>query len=175
MVRWRSRCASSNLPCWSSSPARCSSSSSIAVERSLQLVPGGDVVEAGKMVSSRDRPASPRSADRTRRSAPPRPRRTRSGGELLVGRLDVHHVAPDPEAAPAEVHVVAGVLEIHEVAQQDVPPPARASHGLAPTRPGSFWGAHAVDAGDRGHHDHVPPGQQRPGGGVAEPVDLLVA
>ena len=34
--------------------------------------------------------------------------------------------------------------------------------------------AQAVDAGDRGHDDHVPPLEQRLGGAQAEAVDLLV-
>jgi hypothetical protein len=34
--------------------------------------------------------------------------------------------------------------------------------------------ADAVDAGDRGDDDHVVAFQQRPGGRVAHPVDLLV-
>ena len=34
--------------------------------------------------------------------------------------------------------------------------------------------AQAVDAGDRGHDDHVAPGEEGLGGGVAQPVDLLV-
>ena len=34
--------------------------------------------------------------------------------------------------------------------------------------------AEAVDAGDRRHHDHVAPGQQGVGRGVAQPLDLLV-
>ena len=44
-------------------------------------------------------------------------------GDLLVGRLDIHDVAAHPEARASKVHVVARVLEVRELAQQDVAPP----------------------------------------------------
>ena len=44
--------------------------------------------------------------------------------DLLVRGLDVDDVAAHPEARASEVHVVARVLQVGELAQQDVAPPA---------------------------------------------------
>ena len=42
-------------------------------------------------------------------------------GHILIGRVDLHHVAPHPEDAWLEAQVVALVLDGHQVAQQDGP------------------------------------------------------
>ena len=93
---------------------------------------------------------------------------------LLVGRVDLDRVAPGPEGAPHQVHVVAGVLEVDQPAQH-VPlvhlvPDRDAEDPVAVL----LGRAQAVDAGDRGHHDHVPPHEQGGRRGVAQPVDLVV-
>ncbi len=93
---------------------------------------------------------------------------------LLVGRMDLDGVAPHPELAPPERQVVAVVLEIDELAQDRplvVVDPGVQLDQVAPVLLGV---AHAVDAADRGHHDGVAPGEQRGGGRVAEPIDLVV-
>ena len=94
--------------------------------------------------------------------------------ELLVHRDDLDRVAAHPERAAGEGEVVAGVLH--------------------PTNWRSSWSrsmlvadpqrdhpvdvllrrAQAVDARHRGDHDDVAPGQQRVGGRVPQPLDLLV-
>ena len=94
--------------------------------------------------------------------------------ELLVDREHLEGVAPDPERAAAERHVVAGVLDLDEPAQDRVAvallPDAQVEHAVDVL----LRGAEAVDAGDGRHHDHVAAGEQRVGGRVPEPLDLLV-
>ena len=88
--------------------------------------------------------------------------------------MDLDGVAPHPELAPDEVHVVALVLHVDQAAQD-----GRWSMLLARLEQEDLLGvllgrAQAVDARDRGHDDHVPAGQQGRGGRVAQPVDLVV-
>ena len=93
---------------------------------------------------------------------------------LFVGREDLHPVPPHPEDAPVEVLVVAGVLDVDELGQQIVPGDFHVHlEGEAQVQV-IFRCAQAVDAGDRGHHDDIPPGQHRPGGGMAHLVDHVV-
>ena len=94
--------------------------------------------------------------------------------DLGAGRADLQGVAPDPEPGAGQRGVVALVLEVHEVAQHRVPPVLAAD--LQPQDRGAVVhrGAQAVDARHGRDDDHVPPLEQRVGGRVAEPVDLLV-
>jgi hypothetical protein len=94
--------------------------------------------------------------------------------ELLVDREHLDRVAPHAERAAGEGEVVAGVLDVDEPAQQLV-----ALDGVADGQPDHavdvlLRRAEAVDAGDRGHDDDVAAGQQRHGGRVPQPLDLLV-
>ena len=94
--------------------------------------------------------------------------------ELLVDRDDLDGVAPHPERAAGEREVVAGVLHLHEPAQQLV-----ALDLEADPEPGHpvdvlLRGAEAVDAGHRGDDDDVAAGEQRVGGAVPQPLDLVV-
>ena len=77
--------------------------------------------------------------------------------------------------ARGEVRVVALVLQVDEVAQHPSrrygPPVAQPEDGRAVVD----RRADAVDAADRGDDDDVPALEQRVGGGVPEPVDLVVA
>jgi len=94
--------------------------------------------------------------------------------ELLVHGDDLHRVPAHPERAAVEVHVVAHVLHLHELAQQGVPvhlPAAAQGDHLLDVLLGR---AEAVDAGDGGHHHHVPACEEGVGGGVAQPLHLLV-
>ena len=95
-------------------------------------------------------------------------------GQLLVHRDDLHRVAAHAERAAGERDVVALVLHVHELAQQlvavDLLPLLEEQHA-----PGVFLGrAQTVDAGDRGHHHAVAPGQQVGGGGVAQTFHIVV-
>ena len=94
---------------------------------------------------------------------------------LVVGGVDLDGVAPHPELAPHEVHVVALVLHVDEL--------AAGSSRWSCSSPGPhdeelvlvlLGRAEAVDARHRRHHDGVAPGEQRRGGRVAQPVDLVV-
>ena len=94
--------------------------------------------------------------------------------ELLVDRDDLDRVAADAEGAAREGEVVAGVLHLDEAAQQVV-----AHDLLADLEPGHpvdvlLRRAEAVDARHRGDDDDVAPGQQRVGGRVPQPLDLVV-
>ncbi len=95
-------------------------------------------------------------------------------GELLVDREDLESVPAHPEGATGERHVVAGVLDVDEAAEHGVtvvllphPQPDHAVDVL-------LGGAQTVDAGHGRDHDRVAPGEQRVGGRVPQPLDLLV-
>ena len=98
-----------------------------------------------------------------------------AGRDLLVRRLDVDDVAAHPKARAPEVHVVARVLQVGELAQQDVAAPRLAALDGDRLAEIVLRRADAVDAGDRRHHHDVAPGQQRARRAVAQPVDLVVA
>ncbi len=93
---------------------------------------------------------------------------------LLVGRHQVDDVAPDPEAKPRQVVVVALVLELGELAEEHLPPQRRAALDLQRLPHVILRRADSVDAADAGDDDHVAAGQQGLGGRVTKPVDLLV-
>jgi hypothetical protein len=87
---------------------------------------------------------------------------------------DLDDVAPDPERPAAEIVVVALVLHGDERPDERVP-----VHLLADldrhVHPVIGLGLpDAVDARHRGHHDHVPPLEERGRRGVTHPVDLVV-
>ena len=93
---------------------------------------------------------------------------------LIVGGVYLHGIAPDPEHVPFEGDIVALVAVFHQAAQQLVPVPLR-PHPKGDHHSGEVIRlAQAVDAGDRGHHDDVPPLQQGAGGGQPQAVDLVV-
>ncbi len=93
---------------------------------------------------------------------------------LLVDREDLERVPAHPEGAAGERHVVAGVLDLDQPAQDRVAVVLVAD--AQPQHPVDVLlrGAEAVDAGDRRHHDHVAAGEQRVGRRVPQPLDLLV-
>ena len=96
------------------------------------------------------------------------------GGVLPIGGPHLHRVPPDPEHVPLEGDVVALIPDGHQTLEQLVPlqggpHPEGDHHGREVLRL-----AQAIDAGDGGHHDHVPPLQQGGGGGQAQAVYLLV-
>ena len=98
-----------------------------------------------------------------------------AGRDLLIRGLDVDDVAAHPKARASKVHVVAGVLQVGELAQQDVPAPRLAALDGDRLAQIVLRRADAVDARDGCDHDHVAPGEQRAGRAVAQPVDLVVA
>ena len=93
---------------------------------------------------------------------------------LFVRGMELDRVAPHPELASAQRHVVAFVLHVDELAQ-DRPLVALLAHvgdeELALVLRGV---AHAVDARDRRHDDDIASSEQRRGRRVAEAIDLVV-
>ena len=96
------------------------------------------------------------------------------GDRLFVRGHHLEGVALQPELPPDQVHFVALVLDVdqppHRVAEGKLDTAHQTEHLtlvlLRRTQP--------VDGRDRGDDDHVPPGEQRRGGGVAQPFDLVV-
>ncbi len=94
--------------------------------------------------------------------------------ELLVHREDLDGVAADPERAPGERQVVAGVLDVDEPAEHLVALERVADLQRHHPVDVLLRGAQAVDARHRGHHDDVPAGQQAVGRRVPQPLHLVV-
>ena len=96
------------------------------------------------------------------------------GGILPVGRPQLHRVPPDPEHIPLEGDVVALIADVHQPTEQLVPlhghPHPQGDHHFLKV----LRFPQTVDAGHRGHHNHVPPLKQSGSGGQAQPVDLVV-
>ena len=95
-------------------------------------------------------------------------------GLLPGGGDELQDVPPETEGGPLEGDLVAAVLHEDKLPQdlvQVVLPAYLQDQG----HPGvGLRRAQAVDAGDAGHDDHVPPLEKRRGGRVAQAVDLLV-
>ncbi len=96
------------------------------------------------------------------------------GPALVAHGEDVQRVPPDPEGTPLEVEIVPLELDVHELAHDLLPAHLHAG----PQGEGQVQillrVAQGVDAAHRRHDDHVPSLVQGAGGGVAQPVDLLV-
>ena len=93
---------------------------------------------------------------------------------LLVRRLDLDDVALDAEAAAAEHGVVAHVLRVDQLAQDEIAVVLLADlevdHPLAPL----LRRAEPVDARDRSDDDHVLAREQRRGRGEPQARDVVV-
>ncbi len=175
VVRIRSRCASSSLPCCSSSASRSRELGLDAADRALHALGAGDVVRGREDVQldvlgddlAGERVQRHQALDLVAEHLDP-------DRELLVHREDLDGVAADPERAAGERQVVAGVLDVDELAQQLVALDLVAD--LEPDHPVDVLlrGAEAVDAGHGGDHDHVAPGEQAVGRRVPQPLDLVV-
>ena len=95
-------------------------------------------------------------------------------GGLRVRRLDLDHVALDPEAAAAEQRVVADVLDVDQLPQHHVAVGLLADREEDDALLVLLRRAEAVDAGDGGDDDRVPAREQVRRRRVAEPVDVVV-
>jgi len=93
---------------------------------------------------------------------------------VLVGGQDLEHVAARPEAAVEKIERGAHVLHLGQARQGPVHAGAIAAREHQQHAEEGLGRAQAVDAGDRGHDDDVPPLEQGLGRAQAEPVDLLV-
>ncbi len=175
-VRWRMRCASSMRPCRLEA-------ADLLVELGAQLDHGaldrrlrGDVLgrrEDRDRVEPRERLAGERVevGDRLDLVAEERD----AVGGLGVGRLQLEHVAAHAEAAAPEHGVVADVLDVDQLAQHEVAVVLLAGGEEDDALLVLLWRAEAVDARDRGDDDDVAAREQARGGGVAQPVDVVVA
>ena len=95
-------------------------------------------------------------------------------GGLGVGGEDLERLAAHAEAAATEHAVVARVLDVDELAQHCVAVGHLAALEHQHQAVVLLGRAQAEDAGHAGHHDHVAAAEQRGGGRVAQPLDLLV-
>ena len=93
---------------------------------------------------------------------------------IFIGGPDLEHIAPHPEATAGNLDVIAGILVVHQLSQRTAQVEGFA-HLELHSRLEIFRGnAEAINATDRGDHDHILALKQRAGGGVAQHVDLLV-
>ena len=96
------------------------------------------------------------------------------GGIGRVGWVYLHHIPPDSEFIADEIHVVALVLQLHQLADKLVPlllhPLAQGDNHVLIVD-GVPQG---VDTGDAGYNDNIPPLRQGGGGGVAQTLNLVV-
>ena len=96
------------------------------------------------------------------------------GPVVGVDGENFHRVPPDPEAVAVEGHVVALIADLRELVQQLLHGPLLAG-AQGDDHVGVVDGVpQAVNAGDRGHHDHIPPLKKGGGGGVAQALNLVV-
>jgi len=95
---------------------------------------------------------------------------------LFVGlrRVDVDDVAAHPIAAAAQLDLVAAVLQRRQPPQDGALIDALAAGEMQHHLQVGFRVSQAVDAGDRGHQNHVRALQQGLGGGQAHLLDVLV-
>ena len=95
-------------------------------------------------------------------------------GRLRVGGKHLEGLASDPECPPPERGVVARVLDRDQLAQQPVAVDELALAERLQVLVVRLRRAQTVDAGHAGHDQHVPAREQRSGGRMAQPIDLLV-
>ena len=91
-----------------------------------------------------------------------------------LGRTHLHHIPMDAKAPSLHIHLVTGILNVHQLPQNLIPVlhHARAQghhHVLIFVR-----AAQAVDTGYAGHHHHIPPLRQGDGSRQAKLIDLIV-
>ena len=95
-------------------------------------------------------------------------------GLLLVGGEDLDRVAADPELAPDEVDVVALVLDVDELLDDEVPVGRSSPGDVDDLVEVLLGGAEAEDAGDAGDDEDVVSLEEGARGGVPEALDLVV-
>ena len=96
------------------------------------------------------------------------------GGITGVGGIDLHHIPTDPELVADKVHIVALILDLHQLFDQLIPvllhpKPQGDDHVPVINRV-----AQGVDAGNAGNDNYIPPFRQSRGSGVAQLLDLIV-
>ena len=96
-------------------------------------------------------------------------------GRLLVRRLDLDHIPLDAELAAAEQRVVARVVDVDELAEDDVAVLVLAHVQHDDPLLVLLGRAEAVDRRDGRDDDGVVAREETRGGRVAEPVDVVVS
>ena len=158
--RGRTRCAAgSGAPRASGPPSRTSSpapASSCLISTTARSIVGFEVTYcvAGKtvIVSSRDS-TSPVSGSKCVIASTSSPKNETRYAVSAVRRLDLEHVALDPEAPAAEQRVVADVLDVDQLAQHEVAVVLLADREEDDLLLVLLRRAEAVDARDRGDDD----------------------
>ena len=132
-MRCLRRCASSSLPSASSSFSRSVQLGADVAERPLELFGGGDEVlgrvDVGAGALDQHLAGERVELDDALDLVAPE---LDAHGDIFVGREDLERVAAHAEGAAQEVHVVAVVLDVDQVAQQLV-----ALDQVAPLRSGT--------------------------------------
>ena len=93
---------------------------------------------------------------------------------IFVGGADLQHISLHPETAAGDFGVVAAVLVVHQLPQLAADVEGLAHLELHRRLEVFTRNPQAVNAADRGHHDHVAPFKQRARRRVTQHVDLLV-
>jgi len=93
---------------------------------------------------------------------------------LLVGGKDVERIAAHTERTPVKIHIIALELQVEQLAQQFVAVAHLADTDWNDDLPVLVGRTETVDRRHRRHDQNIAPGEERLGGGVAQPVDLFV-
>ena len=95
-------------------------------------------------------------------------------GMRLIDREDLQGVTTDTERPPLKTHVIACVLNIDQAPEQTIPivvlPHAQAQHAIHVL----LRGPQAIDRRDGGNDDDIATSQERIGGRMPKPFDLLI-
>ena len=93
---------------------------------------------------------------------------------VRLGRVDVDHLAAHPVGGALQLHVIAGVLQFRQPAQDEALIDAFAPHQVQHHAQVGTRVPQAVDGRHRGHQHRVTPFQQGLGGRQAHLLDVLV-
>ncbi len=96
-------------------------------------------------------------------------------GELLVGWMKFDHVAAHAERGPLEIHVVAGVLEIDQLAKHLVAVGLNAASNGQHRRLVIGRRAEAEDARNRRHQQHVASADEIAGGRETQAIQIVIS
>ena len=103
------------------------------------------------------------------------PEEFHSNGQVAhIGQIDLHHIAPHAELVAGKVHVIAFVLQGDQPFAQLLPAHFHARPQADDHAAVINGVAQAVNAGNAGHNDHIPPFRQRRRGRMAQAIDLII-
>src|ERR1051326_1368682 len=93
---------------------------------------------------------------------------------VVVGREDLNHVAANAERAALEVHIIALVKNFYQLAEDVLALDLLAFFQKEQHAVISFGRSKTIDATDRSHDDTVAALEERPRGGAAKLVQLVI-